>query len=164
MPQVRRVIDPRVFNPMPRGQPHATWSTPSCHVANPNPNPNPGPDPIRPTHGSFRGLAVGGVGYFSCAVVGYAIGLAITLAANAYGLTFNGVQGQPALLYLVPGVLGALLLRACTRSQLAEVWTGSSLPSPSLDEDSDGSGSSSHPLEPHGGHEGSSCCCDYKRM
>jgi len=114
--------------------------------------------------GGFRGLAVGGVGYFSCAVVGYAIGLAITLAANAYGLTFNGVQGQPALLYLVPGVLGALLLRACTRSQLAEVWTGSSLPSSSLDEDSDGSGSSSHPLEPHGGHEGSSCCCDYKRM
>ena len=40
-------------------------------------------------------------GYFGWSVAGYGLGLAVTLAANAYGWTFNGVQGQPALLYVI---------------------------------------------------------------
>ena len=51
-------------------------------------------------------------GYYVWASIGYALGLGVTLLANTYGWTFNHVQGQPALLYLVPGVLGALLLRS----------------------------------------------------
>ena len=39
--------------------------------------------------------------YYGWSVAGYALGLAVTLAANAYGWTFNGVQGQPALLYVI---------------------------------------------------------------
>jgi hypothetical protein len=41
------------------------------------------------------------LGYFGWSVAGYGLGLAVTLAANAYGWTFNGVQGQPALLYVI---------------------------------------------------------------
>jgi len=66
--------------------------------------------------------------YYGWAVMGYALGLAITLAANTYGWTFNGVQGQPALMYLVPCVLGSQLLVAWTRGELLAVWTGSPLP------------------------------------
>jgi len=67
-------------------------------------------------------------GYFSWAVVGYGLGLAVTLAANTYGWTFNDVKGQPALLYLVPGVIGALLLRSLLQQSTRELWDGLSLP------------------------------------
>jgi len=69
-------------------------------------------------------------GYFLWAVVGYAVGLLVTEAANAYGWTFNGVHGQPALLYLVPGVIGSQLLRAVLMGELGRVWEGSALPQP----------------------------------
>lgn len=69
-------------------------------------------------------------GYFLFAVLGYAVGLIVTQAANAYGWTFNGVQGQPALLYLVPGVIGFQLLRALLARDLEAVWEGSALPQP----------------------------------
>ena len=67
-------------------------------------------------------------GYYTFAVVGYAVGLLTTLAANAYGWTFNGVQGQPALLYLVPGVIGFQLLRAVIACELQPTWEGQQLP------------------------------------
>ncbi|KOO26815.1 signal peptide peptidase-like 2b [Chrysochromulina tobinii] len=67
-------------------------------------------------------------GYYTFAVVGYAVGLLVTLAANAYGWTFNGVQGQPALLYLVPGVIGFQLLRAVIACELQATWEGQQLP------------------------------------
>ena len=66
-------------------------------------------------------------GYFAWGVFGYGLGLAVTLAANAYGWTFNDVKGQPALLYLVPGVLGALLLRSLLHRETAALFSGSSL-------------------------------------
>ena len=72
----------------------------------------------------------GGCGYFVWAGVGYALGLAVTHAANIYGWTFNGVQGQPALLYLVPGVIGSQLVRASLHGELHAVWTGAPLPQP----------------------------------
>ena len=40
------------------------------------------------------------------------------LAANALRITVNGVQGQPALLYLVPCTLGAVWWRALRRAAL----------------------------------------------
>jgi len=80
-------------------------------------------------HGT-RGCAAFGRwgGYYAWGVGGYGLGLAVTLAANAYGWTFNGVQGQPALLYLVPGVLGAMWLRALLRRDAPSLWTGAALP------------------------------------
>ena len=72
-------------------------------------------------------------GYFAWAVVGYGLGLAVTLAANVYGWTFYGVRGQPALLYLVPGVVGALLCRSVLNHYVAELWAGSALPQPPPD-------------------------------
>ena len=93
----------------------------------------------------------GGLGYFGWAVGGYALGLGITLAANAYDWTFNDVKGQPALLYLVPGVLGSLLLRSRLHGEMRELFTGSTLvkqptsppPTPTNDDggSSDGNGS-----------------------
>ncbi|KAL1510856.1 hypothetical protein AB1Y20_005689 [Prymnesium parvum] len=70
------------------------------------------------------------LGYFECAVVAYAVGLALTLCANTYGWTINEVQGQPALMYLVPAVLGALFGRAILSRQLQQLWDGSILPDP----------------------------------
>lgn len=122
-------------------------------------------------------------GYFLWGVIGYGVGLGVTLAANAFGWTFNGVQGQvrarrqrtgalrvlppsyvsllrlntpmtshspsltrvlplfgrcssllrfccaqPALLYLVPGVIGSLSLRALLQGELDALWYGSHLP------------------------------------
>jgi hypothetical protein len=63
-------------------------------------------------------------GYYAWAVVGYALGLGVTLTANANGWTFNNVQGQPALLYLVPSVLGAMLLRSALHSETAALFAG----------------------------------------
>ena len=69
-------------------------------------------------------------GYFTWSVVGYAIGLAVTLAANVYGWTIHDVRGQPALLYLVPGVIGSQVLRALLYCDLRQHWEGSRLPQP----------------------------------
>lgn len=111
------------------------------------------------------------IGYYPCAVLGYALGLGLTLAANAYGWTFNNVQGQPALLYLVPGVIGALLLRAACRGELAEIWTGRHLPR--TDEngavDADGASSGAVATDAQTGpllsrNRARGWCCDYKEM
>jgi minor histocompatibility antigen H13 len=55
--------------------------------------------------------------YFHATVVGYSLGMAATLAML---LVFK--RGQPALLYLVPGVLGSLYLTALARGELKLIW------------------------------------------
>ncbi|KND89915.1 putative intramembrane protease [Tolypocladium ophioglossoides CBS 100239] len=56
--------------------------------------------------------------YFYASMVGYLLGMVATLTML---LVFK--QGQPALLYLVPGVLGSLLLTALVRGEMKEIWT-----------------------------------------
>ncbi|KAM4065202.1 signal peptide peptidase domain-containing protein [Hirsutella rhossiliensis] len=55
--------------------------------------------------------------YFYAAMTGYALGMVCTLAML---LIFK--QGQPALLYLVPGVLGSLVVTALARGEMKDVW------------------------------------------
>lgn len=50
-------------------------------------------------------------------MVGYFLGMMVTLAML---LIFK--HGQPALLYLVPGVLGSLLLTSLVRGEFKELW------------------------------------------
>lgn len=63
------------------------------------------------------GGAAFGKTYFYAAMTGYAIGMMCTLAML---LVFD--QGQPALLYLVPGVLGSLVVTALARGEMSKVW------------------------------------------
>ena len=65
--------------------------------------------------------------YFALTVGGYAVGLGLALAANAFHVTVNGVEGQPALLYLVPCTLGAIVAHAARRGELGAVWAGTPL-------------------------------------
>jgi len=62
--------------------------------------------------------------YWTAIVAAYAAGLALTFAANINQWTFNGVKGQPALMYLVPFTLGTFLLQSWWRGGLARAWTG----------------------------------------
>ncbi|KAG9254227.1 signal peptide peptidase-domain-containing protein [Emericellopsis atlantica] len=55
--------------------------------------------------------------YFYATVVGYALGMAATLSML---LVFK--RGQPALLYLVPGVLGSLYVTAFARGEMKLIW------------------------------------------
>ncbi|KAK4199778.1 signal peptide peptidase-domain-containing protein [Triangularia verruculosa] len=55
--------------------------------------------------------------YFYASMVGYTAGMLITLTML---LVFR--HGQPALLYLVPGVTGALWVTALARGELKDVW------------------------------------------
>ncbi|KAL7923417.1 signal peptide peptidase domain-containing protein [Trichoderma austrokoningii] len=55
--------------------------------------------------------------YFYASMVGYFLGMMVTLAML---LVFK--HGQPALLYLVPGVLGSLLLTSLARGEFKELW------------------------------------------
>lgn len=55
--------------------------------------------------------------YFNASLIGYALGMLFTLAM----LTIFK-HGQPALLYLVPGVLGSLWLTGLVRGELEEMW------------------------------------------
>ncbi|PFH59399.1 hypothetical protein XA68_12429 [Ophiocordyceps unilateralis] len=55
--------------------------------------------------------------YFHATVAGYTLGLAVTMAML---LVFE--KGQPALLYLVPGVLGSLMVTAWARGEMGDVW------------------------------------------
>jgi hypothetical protein len=64
-----------------------------------------------------------GPSYYAVLAVGYALGLLLALLANVLGWTFNGVRGQPALLYLVPCTLGPLALAAAARGELRAMWT-----------------------------------------
>ena len=75
--------------------------------------------------GILRVLSAGG--YYPWAICGYGVGLMVTQAANVYGWTFNNVQGQPALLYLVPGVLLTQIGRALACNELSAMWHGGAL-------------------------------------
>ncbi|PNP44884.1 hypothetical protein TGAMA5MH_03297 [Trichoderma gamsii] len=55
--------------------------------------------------------------YFYASMVGYFLGMMATLAML---LIFK--HGQPALLYLVPGVLGSLLFTSLARGEFKELW------------------------------------------
>lgn len=55
--------------------------------------------------------------YFTAAMVGYVLGLLTTLAVM---MIWN--HAQPALLYLVPGVLGSLWLTALVRGETDLMW------------------------------------------
>lgn len=55
--------------------------------------------------------------YFATALVGYIGGLVATMAANYYSS-----HGQPALLYIVPLVLGSVLIQAWARDEILTVW------------------------------------------
>ena len=57
------------------------------------------------------------VSYFSVAVVAYAIGLAACFTANE--IYHNG---QPALLYLDPALVGSTLLVANINGQVSDLW------------------------------------------
>ena len=72
-------------------------------------------------------------GYYAWAVVGYILGLTVALCANAFAWTINGVDGQPALLYLVPGVIGSQLIRSALRGETGSLWKGEPLPQPPTD-------------------------------
>merc|ERR1711937_393859 len=61
----------------------------------------------------------GCTGYFVPAVVGYFIGLCVTILA-----LLIMQMGQPALLYLVPGTLGTTLLIASRRGEVAALMAG----------------------------------------
>ena len=67
-----------------------------------------------------RGLAGWRRAYFAPAALGYALGLVVTYAALL--LEVGGGQGQPALLYLVPCTLGAVLALAAERGDLRDMW------------------------------------------
>ncbi|KAH7157543.1 signal peptide peptidase-domain-containing protein [Dactylonectria estremocensis] len=56
--------------------------------------------------------------YFYASMVGYMLGMLATLAML---LVFK--RGQPALLYLVPGVLGSLWLTGLVRGEIRQMWT-----------------------------------------
>lgn len=86
----------------------------------------------RPTMARRRESVAGGAGlalppdlaaaafpkpYFCAAVVGYVGGMAATLVAL---FVYN--HAQPALLYLVPGVLGSLWTTALVRGEIKHLW------------------------------------------
>lgn len=56
--------------------------------------------------------------YFYASMVGYFLGMLVTLAML---VIFK--HGQPALLYLVPGVLGSLWLTGLVRGEIRQMWT-----------------------------------------
>ena len=55
--------------------------------------------------------------YFKATLVGYVLGLLATL-----GVMIIWDHAQPALLYLVPGVLGSVWLTAAARGELSLIW------------------------------------------
>ena len=97
----------------------------------------------------------GGGGYWITCALGYTVGLAITLMANIYGWTFNGVQGQPALLYLVPCTVGAVSLVALCRGELSPVWHGALLLQPAESRAASPRMAADAETQPF-----SPCCCD----
>lgn len=59
-------------------------------------------------------------GYFLPCVAGYGAGLLATYAALWFSLF--GDEGQPALLYLVPGTLGTVSMLGFARGQFPALW------------------------------------------
>ena len=59
-------------------------------------------------------------GYFGPLTIAYGFGLAMAFLAVHLMQT-----GQPALLYLVPAVLGAMVILGKVKGELRELWQGS---------------------------------------
>jgi minor histocompatibility antigen H13 len=55
--------------------------------------------------------------YFHASLVGYLLGMVVTMAML---ITFN--HAQPALLYLVPGVVSAVWVTGAVRGEIGEMW------------------------------------------
>jgi len=55
--------------------------------------------------------------YFNASIVGYSAGMLLTL-----GVLLWSRHGQPALLYLVPSVVGSIALTAWARGELKALW------------------------------------------
>lgn len=68
-----------------------------------------------------------GIGYYPIGLIGYLIGLT---AANAAVALMQ--MGQPALLYLVPAIMGPVIALAWRRGELADWWTLSDADSASV--------------------------------
>ena len=64
------------------------------------------------------------LGYSVFTWIGYSVGLLLAMLANMLHITINNVQGQPALLYICPCMMIALLGVACCRGELKEIWEG----------------------------------------
>ena len=62
--------------------------------------------------------------YFTPVMIAYVLGLLVAFGANSV----SG-KGQPALLYLCPLTLGAVVATAASRSELQRVWSFVDLPS-----------------------------------
>ena len=63
--------------------------------------------------------------YFLTVSLFYFIGLLGAFLANLFGLTVNGVQGQPALLYIIPAIVFSFQILACARGDLKLFWSNS---------------------------------------
>lgn len=61
-------------------------------------------------------------GHFLPTISGYGLGLIVTYVALVYSI--GGSQGQPALLWLVPCTLGAVLLSGTLRREWHALWLG----------------------------------------
>ncbi|KAH0149809.1 peptidase A22B, signal peptide peptidase, partial [Aureobasidium melanogenum] len=70
--------------------------------------------------------------YFYASIVGYILGMCVTLGIMQ---VFN--HAQPALLYLVPGVLGSLWLTALVRGELKQMWNFTEASDEEEEEDED---------------------------
>ncbi|KAG9647115.1 peptidase A22B, signal peptide peptidase, partial [Aureobasidium melanogenum] len=70
--------------------------------------------------------------YFYASIVGYILGMCVTLGIMQ---VFN--HAQPALLYLVPGVLGSLWLTALVRGELKQMWNFTEASDQDEEEDED---------------------------
>lgn len=55
--------------------------------------------------------------YFYSAMVGYMLGLIVTLI-----VMYSFKAAQPALLYIVPGIAGAVFAQALYRNEVKELW------------------------------------------
>ncbi|KAG2447563.1 hypothetical protein HYH02_007487 [Chlamydomonas schloesseri] len=73
--------------------------------------------------------------YFTPVMVSYVFGLALAFVANDITKL-----GQPALLYIVPSTLGAVLLTALTRGEVGRLWSYTDVPSFGLPSKEDLSG------------------------
>lgn len=69
--------------------------------------------------GSIAGSGRKGVGYFGVSLLGYVVGLVMSIACSSL---FQAAQ--PALLYLVPCVLGPIVTKAARAGHLKLLWGG----------------------------------------
>jgi hypothetical protein len=72
--------------------------------------------------GSDRGISgVGGRPYASASVLGYLFGSLVTEIVGSFAL-LGPRSGLPALVFLIPSMLGAVTTMAWSRNELRDVW------------------------------------------